>query len=229
MDHVLSDFNGADSYYSRAGAPEWRELETLITEMPIYLQASDQRSKQGNPIFDPKASNAYLNAKARKLGWRVVPVPPLLTEFGTDWDAGKGGTLVEWQFSNYPFLWNNIIRSEAVFKSNMQLTGVESFQALVILAKCAAFPSSNSTLYFEQARAQIDRVTRFGAFSVPIRLVGLTIPPGAATVDVIWSQYADRYSRAAVHQLPRQVAVTWKRKPAKHDAVRTVLELVDHH
>ncbi len=125
MNHVLSDFNGADSYYSRAGAPEWRELETIITAMPIYLQASDQRYKQGSPIFDPKASNAYLNAEARKLGWRAIPVPPLLTEFGTDWDAGKSGTLVEWQFSNYPFLWNNIIRSEAVFKSNMQLTGVE--------------------------------------------------------------------------------------------------------
>jgi hypothetical protein len=210
MHFVLSDFNNATNYYAGAGAQEWRDLEEIIRQLPIFFQASQQAGLGGSPIFDPKATNAFLASQASTRGWHVIPVPHDLTEFGTEWDGGKGGTLAEWQFSNYPFLWNNVIRSEAVYKSKTQLAGLQSVKALVVVTKSGIFPSSNSTLYFEQARAQLEAVTKFGAFTIPIRLVGLTLPAGTAVTDVVWSEYPGRYSRAAAQQVTRRMAVTWR-------------------
>ena len=173
MDFLLEDFNGADAYYARQGATEWADIDNVVRRLPLCFQASQQAGIGGSPIFDPKATNAFLTAESAKLGWTVIPVPADLTEFGTDWDGGKGASLAEWQFSNYPFLWNNVIRSEAVYKSRTQLQGLQPVEALIVVTKSGVFPSSNSTLYFEQASAQIRAVTRFRAFSIPIRLASV--------------------------------------------------------
>lgn len=222
MDLLFTDFNGADAYYGGPGAPEWSEIESIIRRMPLFVQGSQQKGKTGRAIFDPKATNEFLNAEAAALGWRAIPVPRELTEFGKDWDAGKGATLAEWQFSNYPFLWNNIIRSEAVFKSGMRLPGLEVIKGLVVVTKSGRFPSSNSTLYFEQALAQISGLAKIGSLSIPIRLVGLTLLDGTESAEVIWSEYPGRYSRSALRRGNQKMQVVWKKK-GKHGVTRIVL------
>lgn len=216
MDFVVADFNNAGAYYTGAGQSEWAELEAVVRAVPPCLQGSDQAGKQGDPIFDPKATNELLTTEARKRGWGKVPVPATLTEFGVDWDAGKGGTLAEWQFSNYPFLWNNIIRSEAIVKGQIVLPGLLPIRALVVVTKSGLFPASNSTLYYEQAHAQITSVTKFGTFSIPIRLVGLVIPPGAAQVPCLWSVYGNRYGRDAGTREAATFRVQWRATTGKY-------------
>jgi hypothetical protein len=197
-----ADFNDAGAYFAGRGAAEWADLEVCIESLPLYLQPSGQRAKVGQPIFDPKATNAYLTNESHGRGWRKVPVPAGLTEFGTDWDAGKHETLAEWQFSNYPFLWNNVIRSEAVFQGMMPIA------ALVVVTKSGMLPASNSTLYFEQARAQLNAVTTFGAFDLPIRLVGLRLAPEAEIVPAVWTSYPGRYGRSGA-AIDEVVNVSW--------------------
>lgn len=210
MDFLVEDFNGADAYYAAGGAAEWADLKDVVNRLPLYLQASQQAGIGGRPIFDPKSTNAFLTTEAKSKGWNSIAVPNDLTEFGTDWDAGKGSTLAEWQFSNYPFLWNNVIRSEAVFKGKMKLGGLKLIQALIVVTKSGLFPSSNSTLYFGQAKAQLQGVMKFGTFSIPIRLVGLTIPDAATEVEVIWSEYAGRYARDTLKQTKKTMKVQWR-------------------
>ena len=111
MEFLLEDFNDAGAHFAGDGAQEWADIHEILRSSPLFMQSSDQAGKVGSPIFDPKATNAYLRSEAELRGWRVVPVPEELTPFGVDWDAGKASTLAEWQFSNYPFLWNNVIRS----------------------------------------------------------------------------------------------------------------------
>ncbi|MEM7674498.1 MAG: hypothetical protein AAF449_00695, partial [Myxococcota bacterium] len=191
---------------------EWNELESVITAMPTFFQASQQAGIEGRMIFDPKATNNYLTKEVAKLGWQSIPVPPNLTEFGTDWDGGKQSVLAEWQFSNYPFLWNNVIRTEAVYNARMQLPHVGEVSALVVVTKCGLFPSSNSTLYYEQARAQLETVTDLGAFSIPIRLVGLSVPLGIEDIEAVWSTYPGRYARHPDEQRVVRCRVIWGRE-----------------
>ena len=140
VEYVISDFNGAESYLAGPGASEWRDLATIVSAMTLQLQPSDQAGLNRRPIFDPKATNLYLTNASQDFGWRKIPVPADLTEFGLDWDAGKGETLGEFQFSNYPFLWNNIIRTEGVFRSRTPLRGMRGVQAIVIITKSGMFP-----------------------------------------------------------------------------------------
>jgi hypothetical protein len=209
VDFLSEDFNGADRYYAGQGAGEWAEIEAVVRELPIYFQASQQAGISGRAIFDPKSTNAFLTDAARNRGWHAIPVPTDLTEFGLDWDAGKGATLAEWQFSNYPFLWNNVIRSEAVYKSRTVLKGLRPVEALIVVTKSGLFPSSNSTLYFGQTKAQLQAVTKFATFSIPIRLVGLTIPDETTDVEVVWSEYSGRYAREVLEQTTKRMAVRW--------------------
>lgn len=217
MEIVVADFNSADGYYSGPGADEWADIAAVVGELPLYLQGSGQEGLGGRPIFDPKATNAFLTARAFGRGWKAIPVPADLMAFGVCWDAGKGRTIAEWQFSNYPFLWNNVIRSEAVYKSRVRLAGLEPIEALIVVTKSGLFPSSNSTLSFEQARAQVEAVTTFGTFSIPIRLVGLTLPKSALSATVTWSEYPGRYSRAAHGQEVQEMMIEWRRE-GKHGA-----------
>ncbi len=148
----------------------------------------------------------------RERGWRTIPVPADLREFGHDWDAAKRETLAEWQFSNYPFLWNNCIRSEAVYKAGVELPELGVVKGLVVVTKGGLFPASNSSLYFEQARAQFAAATNFNAFTIPIRLVGLTIEPQVDRYQAIWTEYADRTSRTALRTAQVTISVTWTEK-----------------
>lgn len=93
------------------------------------------------------------------------------------------------------------------------LTG--SVDALVIVTKTGSFPASNSTLYFEQARAQLNTVTRLGVFGVPIRLVGLTLPPGATEFEADLNVYDARYGRMPATTQRRSYVVA-KGRPGQY-------------
>jgi hypothetical protein len=180
--------------------------------MPLHLQGSLQAKKVGSAIFDPKATNSHLRRATQERGWRVIPVPSDLRAFGNEWDGGKRGTLAEWQFSNYPFLWNNCIRSEAVYKSGLRLPGLDAIKGLVIVTKSGLFPASNSSLYYEQAKAQLAAATKFDAFTIPIRLVGLTIASQVDRYDAIWTEYSDRTSRTILQTAHITTTVTWAKR-----------------
>jgi hypothetical protein len=220
VDFKLRDFNGADTYFDAAGSAEWNDLSEVLAELRPHLQASDQKGKVGAPIFDPKGTNAALTALAKERGWLTVPVPLELTMFGNDWDAGRGSTLAEWQFSNYPFLWNNVIRTQAVIAGGVRLASVDETKALVVVTKGGEFPASNSTLYYEQAEAQLEAVFKTGAFSLPVRLIGLVLPEGAAEVDVVWTTYSARYGRAPETQEVKTMKVTGARNLSKYGVRR---------
>jgi hypothetical protein len=98
-----------------------------------------------------------------------------------------------------------------VFKGGIKLPWLKPIKGLIVVTKSGVFPASNSTLYYEQAVAQINGVTKFGTFEIPIRLVGLTLKPGIKTVTVTWSDYPERYSRAADRTGEREVDVQWKK------------------
>ena len=209
MLYEIADFNGAAKYFESTGAQRWGEIDDILTDLIPQFQPSDQASKIGEPIFDPKGTNAKLTTAAAALGWNKIPVPDSLRPFGLDWDGGKGTVIAEWQFSNYPFLWNNVIRSEAVFQSKARLPQLSGpVEALIVVTKSGRLPSSNSTLYYEQARAQLNTVTTLGVFELPIRIVGLTIEDGATEVDIAWNTYQERYGRVAV-STRRTMGVTW--------------------
>lgn len=197
MHYNYSDFNGAAEVFNSSALAEWQSLHDILTLVPFCLQPSDQAGKVGVPIFDPKATNAHLTSLAAERGWSKIVVPSGLEMFGLDWDGGRAAVLAEWQFSNYPFLWNNVIRSEAVFKSKVILDGLEPVDGLVIVTKSGALPASNSTLYYEQACAQLNAVTEYNTFEIPIRVVGL-FPPDSKSVDAVWTEYPGRYSREGV-------------------------------
>lgn len=217
MDFLVRDFNGAADHFSAAGAAEWSELEAVLAGLKPHFQASDQARRIGAPIFDPKGTNAALTLGAVERGWvPAVPVPTELTMFGVDWDAGKGSTLAEWQFSNYPFLWNNVIRTQAVVTGKARLAGVGATKALVVVTKSGLLPASNSTLYYEQAEAQLGAVMGSGAFSLPIRLVGLTVRDGAEEIDARWTVYPGRYARAHTTRSDIRMAVVWSSRRSKY-------------
>jgi hypothetical protein len=215
MEFLWQDFNGAETYFGGAGKKQWAEIAEIVAAMPLHLQASDQARRVGSPIFDPKGTNAHLTDTAKVRGWESVPVPKQLTVFGVDWDAGKSGCLAEWQFSNYPFLWNNVIRTEAVFKSKTDLPVVGVTNALIVVTKSGIFPASNSTLYFEQAAAQLDVVIKLQAFTVPIRLVGLTLTKDCKSTGAVWTKYGGRYHRDG-ERTDRTFSVSWKKPTAKY-------------
>lgn len=216
MDFVMTDFNDADAYYAGEGAQEWADIEGIIRRLPLCFQGSLQAGIGGSPIFDPKATNAFLTSQALALGWRSIPLPTDLREFGNDWDAGKGATLAEWQFSNYPFLWNDVVRAEAVYKGQIRLENLAPIKALIVVTKSGVFPSSNSSLYFEQAKAQLSGATKFKTFSIPVRLVGLTIPPETESVAITWSEYGGRTSRTVIRQVTKPMAVKWTKRKGKY-------------
>ncbi len=89
------------------------------------------------------------------LGWLVnIPIPVDYSFLGTDIDFGKAGVIVESQFSNYPFLLNNTLRSELFFKAGTIFAGHPT-QLVILITKALMYPASNSTLYYEQAVRQL--------------------------------------------------------------------------
>ena len=152
----FQDYNSAneviDNYYKK----EWSVLKGTIEEMPLYLKASDQKGKQGQPVFDNKGVNRHLKALLKREAWHdTIQLGEDLDFLGTDLDFGKRGLILEVQFSNYPFLLNNIIRSEVLFKSHFQFDDIP-VDILLIITKAHLFPAANSTLYYEQAIGQMN-------------------------------------------------------------------------
>ncbi len=190
-----TDFNGVDVLLSTGHATQWNDLAESLAALKLHLKPSDQAGKRGSPIFDAVGSNAAIKTELVARGWASnIPISADLSFLGTDVDFVKTGVLVEVQFSNYPFLLNNLLRSELFFKGGAPLAG-SKIDAAVIIAKAKMFDASNSTLYYEQAVNQLTALAANDVFSVPLRLVGLFEDYGAA-VPVVWTNYAaPRYSR----------------------------------
>lgn len=195
---TYQDYNGADQIAKTRAANEWAEIETALSKMQLHLKASDQRGIQGHAIFDPKGTNEFIRSQLEKIGWQTnIPIPERFSFLGTDVDLGKNNVIVEVQFSNYPFLLNNVIRSELFYRTGKSSLG-RNIDMVVIITKGRMFPSSNSTLYYEQAKNQLDSLSKYKVFSVPMRLVGLFETP-VSGAKALWTKYsAKRYSRTVV-------------------------------
>jgi hypothetical protein len=191
----FTDYNGADVVLSNNYSTEWAEIQSSLQALPLHLKASDQAGIQGTPIFDPVGTNKYIKADLVRKGW--IPNIRIPTEFkflGSNIDFGKSGMLVEVQFSNYPFLLNNAIRSELFHKSGFVIAG-RQMEIAVFIVKAHMFPCSNSTLYYEQAVKQLDSLVVHHVFDVPMRLIGLFENEGQ-NIPATWTEYSNpRYSR----------------------------------
>ncbi len=194
MDVQFTDFNSADSVIAQSFTDEWQSLLEVLQAMPLHLKASDQAGIQGNAIFDPVGTNEHIATALVARGWRAkIAIPGAFSFLGTDVDFGKRGTVVEAQFSNYPFLLNNVIRSELFFRSGTVFDQQPS-RLIFLVTKGGMFPASNSTLYYEQGISQLSALAQHRVFSVPIRLIGLFSRLGE--IEANWSVYAaSRYSR----------------------------------
>ncbi len=209
----ITDFNNADNIISEDSNHEWQEIEDILLEMPLHLKASDQAGLQGNPIFDPVGTNSYIKEKLVSQGWDAnIPIPEKYSFMGTDVDFGKNKIIVEVQFSNYPFLLNNTLRSELFFQGHIQLTG-DNIETVIIITKDHMFPASNSTLYYEQGKNQLTALAKHNVFDVPIRLVGI-FEEYKGNVDAIWTTYDNpRYSRTVVKKQERKCNIQPGRSP----------------
>ncbi len=163
--------------------------------MPLHVKPSDQRGIQGELIFDPVGTNEYIKSALVKLKWQNNIVIPAEYRFlGKEIDFAKAGIILEIQFSNYPFLLNNTLRSELLFKAGT-IFAEYSTKLVIIITKAQMFPASNSTLYYEQAAQQLKALIQNHVFDVPIRLIGLFEQRDTIT-SVISSVYQEkRYSR----------------------------------
>ena len=203
-----TDFNGAGALFADSLAKEWRQIELTLIELSLHLKASDQASIQGRLIFDPVGTNAAIKTGLEGTHhWSSnVPMPHEFRCLGKGFDFAHNGVLVEVQFSNYPFLLNNTVRAELVFKSRTLMAGTP-VGALVIISKANMFPASNSTLYYEQGVNQLVELSRNGVFDVPTRMVGLFSDIGM--VDAVCTNYhALRYSRTVVEQTIKRVDIS---------------------
>ena len=191
----LTDFNGADEIFAGSHAAEWGEVADAVDAVRVHLKASDQASKIGAPIWDAVGNNAAIKTELVMRGWHPnIPILPPYSFLGTDVDFVKSGVVVEVQFSNYPFLLNNLLRCELFFKGRIELDDAP-VQVGVIIAKAKMFDASNSTLYYEQAVNQLSALAANNVFDTPLRLVGL-FERNEPAVPVVWTTYsATRYSR----------------------------------
>lgn len=203
----FTDFMGADTAIAAGYSQQWLELEQVLGAMPLHLKASDQDGKQGSAIFDPVGTNEHIARALVTRGWSgKIAIPEPFTFLGTDVDFGKQGVVVEVQFSNYPFLLNNTIRSELFYRAETVFHQLPT-RLVVIVTKAGMFPSSNSTLYYEQALSQLTALAEHGVFTVPIRLVGLFEQQGPVTAT--WTDYsAARYSRTVGARVQRSFTIT---------------------
>lgn len=162
--------------------------------MPLHLKSSDQDGKQGSLIFDPVGTNAYIKTNLAPLGWKPANIEAEYNFLGIDVDFAKSGVILEVQFSNYPFLLNNLLRSELFYREKVRFDGAP-MSVVVIVVKAALFPASNSTLYYEQALKQLNGLAKYNLFSVPLRLIGLFSPIQKGIQASFTTYSAARYSR----------------------------------
>jgi hypothetical protein len=220
VNHI--DYNGAEGLIASSYAKEWEELLNVLIEMPLHVKASDQAGIQGSLIFDPVGTNEHIKREMIKLGWRAnIPIPDKYNFLGTDVDFLKSSFLVEVQFSNYPFLLNNTVRSELFFKARTRL-GNSTVDVVVIITKAHMLPASNSTLYYEQAQNQLTELANHNVFDVPMRLVGLFESAGE-TINAVVTEYASsRYSRTVAHREQKQCFIVCPRTARGRCSLRLV-------
>lgn len=191
----FTDFNGAARTLARD--PAWRDIEAVVRGMPLPVKASREKGIKGTPIFDPIGCNAYLKAKLSKRRWKPnVQIASDVRVLGLGVDLLKHGIVCEAQFSNYPFLINNVVRTEILHRAGQRLGG-EPIRALIVITKAMMFPASQSTLYYEQATGQIDMLVRHRLINLPVRVVKLHSPIGRQ-VKGCSIKYKGRTSRAIV-------------------------------
>lgn len=214
MRYDIKDFNGSDAYFSNPlNSSLWEEIQSAIDSMVLQVKESDQAGKQGELIFNPVGTNFVLEEKLIPKGWKKIPLPGQYAFFGLGIDFGKMNICVEAQFSNYPFLLNNALRSEVLFRDKVPLIEGREMQALIIITKKKHFPSSNSTLHYEQACEHLQGLSTHKLFSMPVRLVGLDTN-GDQNVDAQMTTYtASRYSREIRTQTNIKVNVVRARNP----------------
>lgn len=194
------DFNGVKQLLSDEAAKEWADILKAAEDMPLYLKGSLQKNKSGHLIFDPVATNAYLERVLGSSGWISGPsVPPAVRFLGSDVDFAKNGIMLEAQFSNYPFFLNNVIRSDIFKRAGIKL-GHKTVKALVLLTKTGRLPASNSTLYYEQSVEQANGLSKFNMFGIPMRVTNLSVDPGHE-VPSVQTIYPDRTSRTIKEQI----------------------------
>jgi hypothetical protein len=195
MDLKITDFNNPDAILSTTHRDEWQQVLGTLKGMPLHLKGSDQHGRQGSLIFDPVGTNAYLKKDLAAFGWLATKIAPDYAFLGIDVDFAKSGVILEAQFSNYPFLLNNLVRSELFFREKVRFDGAP-MSVVVIVVKAAMFPASNSTLYYEQALSQLEGLAKYKLFTVPVRLIGLSSPIQRGVNANFTSYAASRYSRA---------------------------------
>ncbi len=219
----ITDFNNATGVLAEHYGDDCIKIEEALHDMPLQLKASDQKGIQGVPIFDPKGANARIKEMLEAKGFQsAFPVPQNFRCFGTDIDFVSNGLLVEAQFSNYPFLLNNLLRAELFFKKGTPLPKM-AMRVAVIITKAHMFPASQSTLYYEQARDQLGVLAESGAFDVPMRLIGLFAPKDEP-FDAAFNEWSNpRYSRTLIKTETRQVVA----RPGQRSGSRCTIEFDD--
>jgi len=196
-----TDYNNSDKLFETVFAKEWKEIESSLSDMHPHLKLSDQAGKTGNYIFNPVGTNNAIKEKLKSRNWKSnIQIPSNFNFLGIDIDFGKKGIIIEVQFSNYPFLLNNVFRSELFFKAKTVFDNSPT-EALVVITKAHMFPASNSTLYYEQAINQINELIRNNVFDIPIRVVGL-FEEIDTEVDAVLTEYQEaRYSRTVAGEV----------------------------
>ena len=203
MQTRIADFNDATSLVSACFKAEWASLRKVLKAMPLHLKASDQSGITGTPIFDVKGTNAYLSKELNAADWKRRNLPLEHREWGRHADFERNGVVLEIQFSNYPFLANNLLRTE-VFRKEKTRLGSQPVALLIVVCKAGMFPASQSTLYYEQAKAQLEDLEKHKLTRLPIRLVGLFSPQRTPTT-ALWTKYtARRHARKQSTQTTRE-------------------------
>ena len=172
---------------------ETDDVVKILDELDPHFKASDQNRKKLSVIFDPIGTNLAIKEKLLPEWLPNLSIPNEHRHLGKDVDFYKDGSIIEVQFSNYPFLANNLLRSEVFYKSN-KLSFPDKVRSLTIITKSNVLPSSNSTLQYEQAKSHLDSWYENNIFTIPVRLLGVSVEE--TTFEGAWTVYANqRYSR----------------------------------
>ena len=199
---LTSDYNGSTRVIETECRKEWTEVKSVLKEIPLHLKSSGQASIQGTTIFDPVGTNEAIKNRLEARGWKTnVQIPTELRFLGTDVDFVKNATVVEVQFSNYPFLLNNILRAQLFHRRKLKLDS-HAIRLLIVITKTHIFPAANSTLYYEQGSRQLTSLTDYSLIDIPVRLVGLSVAINRQ-VKCIWSKYEERSRTPSVRDSKR--------------------------
>ena len=86
------------------------------------------------------------------------------------------------------------IRNKLYYYKSKNLLFPHKVKSLTIVTKSSFFPSSNSTLNYEQAKSHLDSWYENNIFTIPVRLLGVSVEE--TTFEGVWTVYANqRYSR----------------------------------